>query len=232
MEGRAELSTFHVPESRIAPTADIVAVHGLEAGKSASSSGARPFTEFLVHDIPTARIFNFAYDHSQSVYVLATDLLRALSKARDESHTVSTCPNYQMESRTCHLQSGQNTRPLIFVAHSFGGLVVKAALSEEASHSDEGALSCRTVGIVFVSTPHRGDSSGVRSFLQNLESCFLKQSVISFHPDLRRAREVEDVQATFQVTLGKNLQHVELVSFYEELPSWGNQVVRLPWFAR
>ena len=54
-------------------------------------------------------------------------------------------------------------RPIIFVGHSLGGLVIKQALITAREHEhtlsedDEYAKILRnTVGIVFLGTPHRG----------------------------------------------------------------------------
>ncbi len=57
-------------------------------------------------------------------------------------------------------------RPLVFVAHSFGGLVVKQMLStaETSPNTDWQSIGARTKGIVFVATPNTG--SNVASFLE------------------------------------------------------------------
>ncbi|KAJ9617244.1 hypothetical protein H2200_000965 [Cladophialophora chaetospira] len=54
---------------------------------------------------------------------------------------------------------GAESRPLIFIAHSLGGIVVKKALI--LSHQDKhiyGEILKATVGIIFLATPHRGSS--------------------------------------------------------------------------
>jgi integrase len=58
---------------------------------------------------------------------------------------------------------------LVFVGHSLGGLMLKAAL-EQASRSDdtkERRLVERCVGVAFIGTPHSG--SGLASLLANLD---------------------------------------------------------------
>lgn len=232
MDTRAELKIGHEPGASVTFTVDIVYVHGFEPGRDASLLGGWPFTKFIPHDIPTARIFTWGYNSSLSVNASAIDLLHALTKARGGSQNVGACPNHQMRLWVYLLPVGQSNLPLIFVAHSLGGIVVKAAISEEALHHNvsEGALSHKTVGVIFISTPHRGDPSSVRSFLQNLESYFHQQADTELHDPLARTVEIEDIQRTFKVALSKPLQQLELVSFYEELPSLNGQVVRLPPF--
>ncbi|KAI1418901.1 hypothetical protein F5Y12DRAFT_371832 [Xylaria sp. FL1777] len=53
---------------------------------------------------------------------------------------------------TSHSGSGSWAEPLVFVSHSLGGLVVKAAIAE-ATHSP---LLANTKGIAFLGTPHMG----------------------------------------------------------------------------
>lgn len=47
-------------------------------------------------------------------------------------------------------------RPVVFVAHSFGGLIVKEMLRYASSHPEYAHILNQTKGIVFYSTPHHG----------------------------------------------------------------------------
>ena len=47
-------------------------------------------------------------------------------------------------------------RPLIFVTHSMGGLVVKEVIRTAQNFDDKKAIIEQTQGIVFLSTPHQG----------------------------------------------------------------------------
>ena len=57
-------------------------------------------------------------------------------------------------------------RPIIFVCHSLGGLVVKQALirsseyyhNQEPHHAMLGSVLKSTLGVIFLGTPHRGSS--------------------------------------------------------------------------
>lgn len=55
---------------------------------------------------------------------------------------------------TCTSECSKDRR-IIFVAHSYGGLVVKKALSIDFAKSVSGVVS-RTDGVLFFGTPHRG----------------------------------------------------------------------------
>ncbi|KAK3326026.1 P-loop containing nucleoside triphosphate hydrolase protein [Apodospora peruviana] len=54
----------------------------------------------------------------------------------------------------------ERSRNLIFVAHSFGGLVVKRALVQAQASRDFGHIAEHTKSILFLGTPHRGTSFG------------------------------------------------------------------------
>lgn len=56
------------------------------------------------------------------------------------------------------------TRPIVFVCHSLGGLVVKQALivansyKHNERHPTLAAIFMHTAGVIFMGTPHRGSS--------------------------------------------------------------------------
>ncbi|KIM82088.1 hypothetical protein PILCRDRAFT_484446 [Piloderma croceum F 1598] len=98
----------------------IVAVHGLdgEPNKTWTDPKTKAFwiKDFLPQDVPDARILNFGYNASAAfgnttaeVIDHAKDLLSSLLDKREE----------EMERR----------RPLIFIAHSLGGIIVKQGSS-------------------------------------------------------------------------------------------------------
>lgn len=67
--------------------------------------------------------------------------------------------------------SGIGTRPLIFMVHSLGGLVVKQCLrhANDFGNSDWEQISANTKGVLFLATPHAGsDMSTYLSYLGTL----------------------------------------------------------------
>jgi ankyrin repeat protein len=101
--------------------------------------------DLLPKDCPQSRVLVYGYDtkvtkyaraatNKNSVFSHAKDLLFALSRAR------------------------QLDRPLIFIAHSLGGVVVKEMLAQSAMATEEGAKNIvdSTSAVVFLGTPHRG----------------------------------------------------------------------------
>ena len=64
---------------------------------------------------------------------------------------------------------GNHHRPLNFVAHSMGGLVVKQALIEARLSPRYCCIKASTYGLVFFATPHRGgNKAGVAKFAADI----------------------------------------------------------------
>lgn len=116
------------------------------------------------------------------------------------------------------------TRPIIFVAHSLGGLVVANALAIATNKdSDIRKIDTRTRGILFMGTPHAGGAYA--SFVHGLAKAL--GSVQLANPDimgvLRRDSEVlANIQDEFHSMLLNRDRHIiKIVSFDEELPTSG-----------
>ncbi|KAI1426992.1 hypothetical protein F5Y12DRAFT_739426 [Xylaria sp. FL1777] len=150
---------------------DIVAVHGLNGHREktwTAANGVHWLRDLLPKDLPGIRVLTWGYDantHSsdrvscQYLYDHARELVSDLTRKRSLTQSVE--------------------RPIIFIAHSLGGLVVKSALI----HSDgarQGALiehrsiKTSTYGVVYMGTPHQGGSSvQLGRVLVNVASIFI-----------------------------------------------------------
>ena len=118
--------------------------------------------DLLPNDCPDARIMVYGYDtkisnlgggtNQGSVFSHGRDLLFALDRKRDQ------------------------TRPLVFVAHSLGGIVVKEMLSRSSTSESQALRSVveRTAAVIFLGTPHRGstDLAAVGEWARSLVSAF------------------------------------------------------------
>jgi hypothetical protein len=150
---RTEVQDYHV---------DIVAVHGL-GGHAFNTWTHRNNTMWLrdsaLDELPKARIYTFGYNsavafsrNTSSIRDYAAALLEALAAKR-------RAPEHR-------------TRPIIFVCHSLGGIVVKQAIikanNDSAAFSDMRDISQSVQGIVFLGTPHRGSSSADYSRILSL----------------------------------------------------------------
>ncbi|KAF8527155.1 hypothetical protein BU17DRAFT_39893, partial [Hysterangium stoloniferum] len=148
----------------------IVAIHGLDGHREASftaPNGVLWLRDLLPRFIPNARILTYGYDartqgenrSQQGLYDLSTNFIANLSTYR------------------VHTKTGK--RPLIFVAHSFGGIMLKNALIDAYIASikhlpDHKAVESSTYGVIYLGTPHQGIdlTSWTRSLFKSLSIHF------------------------------------------------------------
>ncbi|KAK4214328.1 hypothetical protein QBC37DRAFT_461944 [Rhypophila decipiens] len=101
--------------------------------------------DMLPHDCPQSRILVYGYDSKVTKYMkAATNKNSLLSHAKDLLFALS---------RTRELD-----RPLILVAHSLGGIVVKEMLAQSSMATDDvlkNIVGCSS-SVIFMGTPHRG----------------------------------------------------------------------------
>jgi hypothetical protein len=139
-------------------TADIVFVHGLGGSSHTTWRHGREgkaghffWPEELGRDLPNCGVWTVGYPAG----------FTALGK-----------PGMIIEKRAGNLSqklanAGLGARPLLFITHSMGGLVVKSLIvdSQTLADVDRKQLVSATLGVVFCATPHRGsafaDAAGV-----------------------------------------------------------------------
>ena len=110
-------------------------------------------------------------------------------------------------------QAGVGKRPVIFVGHSMGGLIVKKMLSmaQDSDNTELKQLANNTKGVVFYSTPHEG--SQIAS-LGNMIRHFFFPSV-----------EVQELEMNNPTLTSLNIQFKEFVSkFKTKVVSFGEQL--------
>ncbi|KAH8886362.1 hypothetical protein GQ53DRAFT_608782, partial [Thozetella sp. PMI_491] len=147
--------------------------------------------DLLPDAVPNARVLTYGYDtnvrhrfmgrtNKSTVYDIAGDLLVSLTSARQRSLG----------------------RPLVFVAHSLGGILVKECLRRSRSYRTHqqqlGAVFASTLGIIFFGTPHGG--SDPRGFFQYVAEMAIKSVGFSANanivsallPSSERLKELRD----------------------------------------
>ncbi|KAK5626973.1 hypothetical protein RRF57_002688 [Xylaria bambusicola] len=185
---------------------DIVFVHGLFGSRltSYTKSGVCWIRDLLGQDVPNARIISWgwasALSSSDTFAGQAESLLNDISRVR----------------------SGTK-RPIIFVGHGLGGLLVKEALVTAAlsriygAHVELGNVYPRTVGCIFLATPH------TRSGKRTLGDCVAATAVLSPSmpsPSLLRALRdsnqlLENQHSTFLLVS----RDIKVVCIREKLPT-------------
>lgn len=152
--------------------ADVVFVHGLGGdafetwrhGKDDSTS----WPHWLGKDFPEIGVWSLDYDASPT-------RSRGLSRlfclgSKTPGHTMALTERAR-EVLTRFTLSGLGQRPLIFICHSMGGLLVKQLLRKANDQKDESLMQgviCQTKAVVFLATPHAG--AELASFFDTLRS--------------------------------------------------------------
>lgn len=168
--------------------------------------------------IPNARIATWGYDAD----VVNKRPFRVVSNNTIEQHAANLCTDL------ANIRGGQKaSRPLIFVVHSLGGLVVKTALlhaneSRTQSMAHLSAVADSTFGIVFMGTPHRGSEQAHWGGILASVLGYVKQD----NADLvNRLNKEEPRLALLQERFSRLLelrkeaqQPIQVTCFYEELP--------------
>ncbi|KAI5839115.1 hypothetical protein DFP73DRAFT_484559, partial [Morchella snyderi] len=133
--------------------ADVIAVCGLNGhayGSWASevdSDGDRVMwlRHFLPEDVPGCRIMIYGYDSNLSP---DTEGIHKISDYRD---------SFLEEVTNARRTEEEKERGLVFIGHSFGGIIIAQALVKaKESEFSHGTLFRRTLGTMFFGTPHRG----------------------------------------------------------------------------
>ncbi|XP_075082289.1 uncharacterized protein LOC107779561 isoform X2 [Nicotiana tabacum] len=151
----------NISESEI-PAVDVVFIHGLRGGpfktwrlsddKSSTKSGlvekideeaGREGTfwpgEWLASDFPHARLFSLKYKTNLTQWSGASLPLQEVSAMLLEKLVAA----------------GIGDRPVVFISHSMGGLVVKQMLYQAKAEKKDDLVK-NTIGVVFYSCPHFG----------------------------------------------------------------------------
>lgn len=113
----------------------------------------------------------------------------------------------------------EQRRPLIFVCHSLGGLVVKSALifSSESISSSIRAIELSTGGVLFFGTPHQGSkTTSWGGVLRDIAALATKKA----NSKLLETLERESTELEFQLQRYKALEgDFRTHSFYESEPT-------------
>nr|CAB3265980.1 protein SERAC1-like [Phallusia mammillata] len=145
--------------SRLKPEADVVFIHGLMGGafyswrQQEGVSGSEEERtdcwpeDWIPRDLPGCRVMCVEYDTELTEW-------KAMCPHEPETRTIS------FRSRTIldkMQRAGLGDRPIVWVAHSMGGLIVKHMLMDAMQNSKKyGTILKKTKGVVFYSTPHFG----------------------------------------------------------------------------
>ncbi|PMD42291.1 hypothetical protein L207DRAFT_485775 [Hyaloscypha variabilis F] len=190
-------------------TIDVVAVHGLQGDLYQTwthENGTMWLESILPDHIPYARIMTFGYN---------SRIAFSSSAAQLEDKSIELINRLSMKRSS--VENG-STRPIVFVCHSLGGILVKKALILAHEHSsDENYRNIvdNTKGIAFLGVPHRGsDAAWWFSFAaSSLKGATLGMSTHTvLVKDLQKASPALATISKQFVERGRSLQ---IYTFYE-----------------
>jgi pimeloyl-ACP methyl ester carboxylesterase len=215
------LDELYAPENA---TVDIVFVHGISGHRrdTWTKEGVLWPRDLLPTVVPDARILTFGYEAA------VIDLNDEVTQTTMETHAVDLC------DRLTGLRLGtpSSERPIVFVAHSLGGLVCAQAIVKggEGVQSDNSSITaaCCT-GIVFLGTPFYGSAPAkYLDVLRKVVEVFCSTNTKKIH-DLKETSEklgllVESFASRLHQRLAAG-EGVEVQFFYETLKTHGVLIV-------
>jgi len=121
--------------------------------------------DLLPDDCPRSRVLVYGYDSKVTKYIkAASNKNTVFSHGKDLLFTLS--------------RARQLDRPLIFIAHSLGGVVVKEMLAQSSIATDDALHNIvdSTSAVIFLGTPHRGSQelAAVGEWARSLVSTALR----------------------------------------------------------
>ncbi|KFY69329.1 hypothetical protein V496_00331 [Pseudogymnoascus sp. VKM F-4515 (FW-2607)] len=187
---------------------DIVFVHGLTGNRETTWTHENGvfWPKQLAQDIDTARIMTYGYD---------ADVIKIWGMAGGNNlrnHGKSLAFGVSDRRRDCR------ERPIIFIAHSLGGLVCEQALlccGEGDKNLEKVFRSTR--GIIFMGTPHAGsDLANWGYVLATLLSTLRNTNSAILDPLRQKSDVLTAIQQQFQQCLRKPGVNIEIYCFFEE----------------
>ena len=204
-----KIGLFELSTAETFKNVDVVAVHGLQGDAYKTWTheiGTLWLRDLLPAEIPSARIMTFGYDSalafSNSVSGIehkALDLLNRLSaKRNDDTHR----------------------RPIVFICHSLGGIVVKKALilaHERSSYSEFNDILTNTKAIAFLAVPHKGSGT---AWWGNFAANALKGASIGLSTNsalVADLRKNSSALTDIQKQSVERIKNLNMYTFYEML---------------
>ncbi|KAK3295429.1 uncharacterized protein B0H64DRAFT_395244 [Chaetomium fimeti] len=197
-------------EKHLTPTVDLVLVHGLDGDATKSwtwqDQGSEVFwpAKLLPEERPRTRVLSFAYN--ADMFHNNTD-----ATIRDSARSLLALLNVQRRKI-----ADPRSRPIVFVGHCLGGLVIKQAMCFANSEAEYASIESATKAIIFFGTPHGGaDKESWKSIASGYS--FLAGPSSSLVGAITRASDdLEEIKEDFV----KISPRYPITSFYEK-GHWG-----------
>ena len=199
---------YNHPDAKV----DIVLVHGLNGDPRktwTSPKGVFWPTQLLPAALKSSKARILVYGYNADVYSFGE---RGPSSDMIHNHA-QTLLNSLKSNRT--LEETED-HPIIWVAHSLGGILVKRALImsshyREKNLEDLRAISVSTYGIIFLGTPHTGaDPAKWGLMLQRMVNVLMPKSILHTENQL-----IKTLQSNNEILQNINLEFAGMVEQYQ-----------------
>ncbi|KAK4031520.1 Alpha/Beta hydrolase protein [Parachaetomium inaequale] len=197
---------------------DVCFVHGLTGDREntwIADGQSAPWPKTLLpSELEDARVLTYGYD----AYVVRKGVA---ASTRLVDHAANLLSDLTSDRARC----GASSRPLVFVAHSLGGLVCKKAILLSRNNPEPHLRSIfdHTKGVIFMGTPHRGSWLAYWANLSASALGLIKSANRSLLTTLQRDDQLlESIQRDFWAMVREQRESgrpLEVTCFFEGLPS-------------
>ncbi|ORY61452.1 ankyrin repeat-containing domain protein [Pseudomassariella vexata] len=220
---KQDTKELYVPTS--AAKVDIVFVPGLATDPEISwKSNKGDFNwishqDGIVRDFTKARALLYQYESSWKGPLQVKQFMHNIAS------TLLTCLNT--------LREGCERRPIVFVAHSMGGLVVAKAVTLTDSRQDRcGTMFESIAGCIFFGTPFHGAHAAAAAHMLSTIGARFDLAIPSKLLDMMKPGDesLTELRNEFARLAGKLSQKIQLFYFWEEQPTDFAKQAKLPSF--
>ncbi|KAI4134497.1 MAG: hypothetical protein LQ347_001477 [Umbilicaria vellea] len=157
--------------------------------------------DFLPPQLPSARVLLFGYNANVAFET-------SIAGVREQA--------INLLNRVASKRGEAEERPIVFIAHSLGGLVVKRALVEAKLDDSYKSIREATYGIAFFSTPHQGGNfTKLGDIAASITRGVLRNPSNTFMEALKKDSLFSD---TLVGDFRHQLEDYHVLSFFETLP--------------
>ncbi|KAI1485550.1 hypothetical protein F5X96DRAFT_659519 [Biscogniauxia mediterranea] len=215
------LELYPLEKSHVQPDIDIVFVPGLGASPKdcwkSETTGWNWTTEGLERDFPRARILLYMYESAWTGPL----------KVKQFMGNVAMALLIGLRSK----REGCQRRPIVFIGHSMGGLVIAKAITIADSRRDKFPIMFEAIAAsVFFGTPFDGApiasvAAMYKHLAEKVGSATSSKLLDLMKPGDEALRELKH---EFMRLVGKLSPKIDLMCFYEEQPTDFSKFVGLP----
>ncbi|CCA71494.1 hypothetical protein PIIN_05431 [Serendipita indica DSM 11827] len=190
------------------PIVDIIAIHGINGHRENSwtaDNGTMWLRDILGADVPNARILTYGYDADTTGF----DVTSTSTIGRHAGTFIEALARQRLNAKQ---------RPIIFLAHSLGGIILKKALNicqgkNVGSYNHLRDILVSTHAILFFGTPHSGVKGvAFQVMLNRILSVYMRSNNKILKHLEEHSSELEDIQSAYLSTS----EGIKNVYFYED----------------